>query len=596
MCDQTFPLFSGDTVDKYKDMNLEQLQAEQLRLKTAFAAFKAANPSPTAGQMAEAQEMATDMGHVKSAIAALSTGFASMDATFADEPEKEEEPAEEKSDDGASEPSEAPADEPQKLPEVTKGGSGNVAGEVHQQESPGQVVDKGNVADNAPLQTNVRRSAVEQLSGRRPGEADLDDTPSFRRKPGKVRMIAAPDVQDFAAGQDLGDLLGVAKAAMSRARGFTAPNGNGGEPNWSKFPTATFALDIPDELMVDERSSEVVMGEVMDRAADESSLPGDSLVAAGGWCAPSETVYDLSQDATLDGILSLPEIGVRRGGLKWPVSPTFADFYANPGFVQTEAQAIAGTTKPCVEVDCPDFAEARLDVEGLCVRVPILTEVGYPEHVKNFVDGTLVAHAHWINANIISRILTIAGATVNAANEAEGSTFTDTLNILEAVAERTRQRYRLGFNTSLEVILPVWVRSAMRADAAHRAGVDPRNATMADSALTAAFRERKLAVQWVYDWQELPLTDTGGTAGIREDVAYPTTFEVLMYPAGTLVKGTANVINLSTVYDAASLATNTYTGLFTEQGLLVANRKFHVTRLTLPVCNAGRTGASNITC
>ena len=34
-----------------------------------------------------------------------------------------------------------------------------------------------------------------------------------------------------------------------------------------------------------------------------------ALVAAGGWCAPSETIYDL-----------LPEIQIKRGGIKWPTT------------------------------------------------------------------------------------------------------------------------------------------------------------------------------------------------------------------------------------------------------------------------------------
>lgn len=38
---------------------------------------------------------------------------------------------------------------------------------------------------------------------------------------------------------------------------------------------------------------------------DPSSDP--SLVAAGGWCAPTETIY---------GLLDLPKIGVRRGGFQ----------------------------------------------------------------------------------------------------------------------------------------------------------------------------------------------------------------------------------------------------------------------------------------
>ena len=43
-------------------------------------------------------------------------------------------------------------------------------------------------------------------------------------------------------------------------------------------------------------------------AGDEKRLPGGSLVAAGGWCSPSETLYDLCQYETVQGILDLPEI------------------------------------------------------------------------------------------------------------------------------------------------------------------------------------------------------------------------------------------------------------------------------------------------
>jgi hypothetical protein len=35
------------------------------------------------------------------------------------------------------------------------------------------------------------------------------------------------------------------------------------------------------------------------------------LIAAGGWCAPSEPGY---------GFLDLPEIQIKRGGIKWPMT------------------------------------------------------------------------------------------------------------------------------------------------------------------------------------------------------------------------------------------------------------------------------------
>jgi len=79
-------------------------------------------------------------------------------------------------------------------------------------------------------------------------------------------------------------------------------------------------------------------------------------------------------------------------------------------------------------------------------------------------------------------------------------------------------------------------------------------------------------------------------------VAYPTTFQALIYPAGTFIKGTSDVINLNAVYDAASLATNVYTALFFEEGVLVAKMCYESALVTLPICNAGRTGTANLAC
>lgn len=77
-------------------------------------------------------------------------------------------------------------------------------------------------------------------------------------------------------------------------------------------------------------------------AVDQSRLPGGSLVAAGGWCAPSETLYDLCELESRDGLLSLPEVNVRRGGIRYTMGPDWVDIFANTGFSFTEAQDIAG--------------------------------------------------------------------------------------------------------------------------------------------------------------------------------------------------------------------------------------------------------------
>jgi hypothetical protein len=252
------------------------------------------------------------------------------------------------------------------------------------------------------------------------------------------------------------------------------------------------------------------------------------------------------------------------------------------GFQQTEAQAISGTTKTCFEVPCPAFTDVRLDAIGLCIKAPILTNSAYPELVSRWVSGSMVAHQHKVNASVISRMVTLAG-TANAVNDF-GGTAQNTLANLELLADRLRQKYKMGLSETMEVVLPFWVKAAIRSDLSLRTGQNPDAIT--DAQISAHFAARNLNVQFVYGWQEL--TDYATTEG------YPATYQALIYPAGTFVKGVSDVITLNAVYDAASLATNIYTALFFEQGLLVAKMCAEAMLVTLAVCNAGKTGIANV--
>lgn len=438
--------------------------------------------------------------------------------------------------------------------------------------------------------TETKTSTVKKIAA----NSERPQAPAFSR--GHLSVVAAAD-SGFAAGQQLG-LSELTQGVIHRLKGMPEPDGDGKSEDLRKFAVATIEKPYDDDLVIRRG---VDADEVFHRAANENRLPGGSLVAsltqrfeaaergelqsmvaANGWCAPSETVYDLTTDETLEGILSLPEVSIRRGGLRFTRGPQFSDFYTNAGFVQTEAQAIAGTTKPCYEVTCPTFTDVRLDAVGLCIKVPILLEVGYPEMVNRFTSGTLIAHEHMKNANVIGRIVTDAGAARVFAGL--GSAVSDSLEALALVADQRRQMYRLSFGHSMEVVVPFWLKEVYRSDLGRRTGRDSNAVT--DAELMAHFAVRNLAVSFVYDWQVLA----------EADEVYPATYQVLVYPAGTYVKGTSPVINLSAVYDAASLAVNTYTGMFVEEGLLVVRMKFGADLCTLPICTAGRTGAANLTC
>jgi hypothetical protein len=393
-----------------------------------------------------------------------------------------------------------------------------------------------------------------------------------------VVITAAADVPEFATGSRIDTMDAVGKALVNRMRGFGTPTGDGRSENLQMYGVASFALNFPENMTIDRHSDDM---EILTHAANERRLPGKSLVASGGWCAPSETIYDLCPGASTDGILSVPEINAARGGVKYTKGPDFSALYS-AGFCQTEAQAIAGTTKPCYEVPCPPFVEVRLDACGICIKVPILTNAAYPELVSATLSEALVAHQHAMNAKVISAIEAALGAPVAATGL--GASSTDTLDALLLASANIRQKYRLPLSTSLEVVMPFWAEDLLTADVARRNGGGYGVPT--DSDITAIFAAANCSVQFVYDWHPLPAAAT----------AWPTTIPTLIYPAGAFVKATNDVINLNAVYDAASLATNIYTGLFFEEGIAVIPMCHTGVALTIPVCNAGRTGSPDLAC
>lgn len=401
--------------------------------------------------------------------------------------------------------------------------------------------------------------------------------PALSSKP--VTITAAADVPGFATGSGLDDLAQVGQTVINRLKSLPPPTGNGETEDLRTFGAASFRIDFPTELTLKASDDDMT---VLTHARQESRLPGQALTASAGWCAPSETLYDLCASETTEGILSIPEVNVTRGGIKYTSGPDFSTIYSGVGFLQTEAQAISGTTKTCYEVPCPTFTDVRLDAIGLCIKVPILLNSAYPEVTQRIMSGALIAHQHKVNASVISRMVTAAG-TANAVQDF-GGTAQNTLAALELLADRLRQKYVLSFSQSMEVVLPFWVKGAIRSDLSLRTGVDVGAVT--DGMIQEHFSARALNVQFVYDWQ--PLVDYATTEG------YPATYQALIYPSGTFIKGTSDVINLSAVYDAASLVVNIYTGLFFEQGLLVAKMCNEAMLVTLPMCGAGRTGIANI--
>ena len=325
-------------------------------------------------------------------------------------------------------------------------------------------------------------------------------------------------------------------------------------------------------------------------AADERNTPQKSLVASGGWCAPSETIYDIVPGLeTTDGLLSVPEVNIGRGGIRFTKGVDFVDVFANSGFSFTEEDDIAGNyavdeegnptagDKPCYKVDCPEFEEVRLDVAGLCVTAGLLQSRGYPEVIQDTIAKAVVAHAHRMNVQRIGAI--IAGSTAITMPSAQVGALAPILTSIDLQVAHFRAQHRMNRSATLEAVFPEWVYGAVRTDLARSLGVDMYS--VPDARVNQWFTERNVAPQFVYDWQDIGQTDA---AAFTE---WPETIQFALYAAGTWTGGTNSVITLDTVYDSLQLAQNDYTALWTEEGWLMAKRRHDSRIVEVPIAPTG---------
>jgi hypothetical protein len=454
------------------------------------------------------------------------------------------------------------------------------------------------VADGSrPRDIRVNLGSLPRRTAGLPRQNDRRAAPTSMRD----LVFAAGDGTGFAAGQGV-DWTDVGRIIDRRLAGFNEGAYKAaaaqGRHMQQQFGVVTLTKPIPQELMIQAPGDAEHVDEIMSRAADESRLDGGSLVAAGGWCAPSEVLYDFLELESRDGLVSLPEVGVTRGGIKFTTGIDYSAIYTAVGFSYTETQDQSGTyavdgtdlhagtggagNKPCYTVPCPSFVDVRLGTAGLCISAGLLQQRGYPEIIARTTRGALVAHDHKMSIRKINAI--VSGSTAVTMGTGSVGTAAPLLTAIEQQTEHYRYVQRLARGTTLEAIFPYWVRGAIRSDLALRAGLEPQQAfEITDAQIDGWFRSRGIAPQYVYDWQ--PLT---GTAAAMN--AWPSTVTFLLYVAGTWVVGASDVITLDTIYDSTLLGQNNFTALFTEEGYLVAKRGIDSRAITVPICVNGATG------
>lgn len=391
-----------------------------------------------------------------------------------------------------------------------------------------------------------------------------------------VLITAAADVPGMSNGQTI-DPVGVAKAMHARARGLGDSRGSR-----TPFPVATVTRPYDESLMIREATTDP--WDVVDEAA-RSVLQGKdaaALVASGGWCAPSEPMYDLFSVESRDGLLDLPSVGVSRGGVMYP------DYYGleavDSGLWNwTEANdetpgSDGDLTKPCIKIPCPTFSDCRLEAEGLCVTHGNLMDRAYPEQTRRFVDLVMTAHLHRLSNAMVSKILATANAVTvtSAPSDAAG----DILNAVDLQVADYRSQHLMGANTVLDAIFPMWFIEAIRASLAMRNGVELTN--VSNQQVIAHFTNRNTRPQFLAGYE--PLFDTNPAT------AWPAGSKFVLMPAGGYVHASGGTLDLGVVRDSTLNETNDFTAAWSEEFYCVVKRGPAAREVTVTTAVDGQTG------
>lgn len=459
---------------------------------------------------------------------------------------------------------------------------------------PAAAAATGGTIDLGVISEAVARGVTQVLgeqSGGRRGIASLSAVRELAPVPkvpeAAMSVTASVDIPGVAAGQALPSMESLGEAFQAKAKAIPVTQHGKGAP---RHLVASVRNQF--DHVIDERTNPAQVEELW-RSMTEAPGKQDALVAGGGWCAPSQIMYDFFNiSAPPTGMIDLPTVGVSRGGIRFPVSPAIGDvFFQNAGsnpasgmggfafafgngtdpWLWTESDDQATVTgsvnKPTLRVPCPTFSETRLECYGISLTAGNLTDDAYPESTQNFIRLLRNAYAHAINARLISLMDTAAGGATTIGAITTDPAAPRIFNAVELAAVDYRERYAMSSDAILEVVMPRWVRSVIRADLAYKTGIDsPEMYAVADNVIDTFFAVRGVRVQWVNDYQVRSVAFGQAAAA----TAWPATVNFLLYAAGTFLHGTGLQLDLGVIRDSVLNAENDFSALWAEECHLIS--------------------------
>jgi hypothetical protein len=387
-------------------------------------------------------------------------------------------------------------------------------------------------------------------ASRLPARRSSRSTPTPVR-PELVTITAAADIPGRPMGSRISSKRELADAFAARFRGLGRSTVQG-----ENVPVATIHADYPDERVLRRGADEQNTSKITALREQIQATPMQSIVAAGGLCAPVEPYYGLKQIATTQRPVrdGMARFGADRGGIRFAPPPAFTDFVDSITFITAADDASGGSAavKACMEVDCAEFQEVTVDIVAHCLTFHNLTARAWPEQVENAVANTMAIHARVAETALLDDIA--AGSTHVTAAHTLGTSAEWPEEIIRAAAAY-RSRHRTAPDLTLRVLAPFWARDMVLSDMIKTQFY--RQSSVAE-ALDQKFAMANVAVSWYLDTptgasQVFPAQSAGALT------AYPSTIVWYLFDEGGWLFLDGGALELGLVRDSVLNALNEYT-------------------------------------
>jgi hypothetical protein len=506
-------------------------------------------------------------------------------------------------------------------------GEGSGDGDGEGQSTEGQPAPQAVNASSRPAGRRRQTSALPRpgsvpsggasARGRQQGQQHTEPTFSVPRA--TTALVAAAgntragleDGAVITSAETLGEAINQKRHALRNVSG-----GNG-----ENVPVASLRTTFPaDRMLGDDAAANTRLidaaaaPEVLVASAAHATANG-AVVAAGGLCAPINIDYDVPVLGSVarpvrDALTNYGVQGQGGGGIRWRQHLSFGDFAGATGVWtlqndrdQSDPGAADPTPKPCLEVECPDDAEAYVEAITLCLQFSNMTARFDPQATAANVAAAQVAHARLSENRLMTQI---AALSTTLTAPAVVSAVRDDLLAMDRLLSAFRNFYRLDDNVALRAVRPLWWRDAIRADLMLGMGVgsgqDLREAmAVANATINAWYAARNVNITWHLDGR--PATVAGVGEVTMADQFYgaftdngavpdwPGTVETLLWREGDMLHLDGGTLDFGVVRDSTLNQVNRYKQ-FSESFEGVAHRGVECIRLVSALAPTGMTAGT----